>query len=394
MTPSAPTDPLAYIRADRLVALCSRLVQIRSVNPPGGERAIAEFVAGVLAAGGIGAELISHGPARASVLARIKGRGEAPNLLYSAHLDTVPVGADAGVWLHDPFGGAVADGKVWGRGAADMKGGLAAMIGAALALVEAGVSLPGDLLLAFTAGEEVDSLGAYAVAERPDLGPVGAIIVSEPSSNELFIAEKGALWVELTTYGQTAHGSMPDLGRNAVMMMVALLSELDRLPVACAEHPLLGIFTRSINTISGGVKTNVVPDSCVATVDMRTVPGQDHAALLRQIEALIAGLAARLPGFRAGMKVLNDNIPLTTPPDHPAVGRMADVIEAATGRRPIPAGVRYFSDAVAYVPAFAAPMLICGPGPAELAHQPNEYVTIAKLVESARILALAALRLA
>ena len=186
---------------------------------------------------------------------------------------------------------------------------------------------------------------------------------------------------------------MPELGRNAVMMMVALLSELDRLPVACAEHPLLGTFSRSINTINGGVKTNVVPDRCIATVDMRTVPGQDHAALLRQIEALIADLSARQPGFRASIRVLNDNIPLTTPPDHPTVARMAGVIETVTGRRPVPQGVRYYSDAVAYVPAFAAPMLICGPGQAGLAHQPNEYVEIDRLVESARILTLAALHL-
>ena len=325
------------------------------------------------------------------MLARIDGRGAAPNLLYSAHLDTVPVGADAEVWLHDPFGGEVADGKVWGRGAADMKGGLAAMIAAALALAEAGTSLAGDLILAFTAGEEVDCIGAHAVAQRTDLAPVGAIVLSEPSSNDLFVAEKGALQVELTTYGQTAHGSMPELGRNAVMMMVTLLSELDRLPVSCAEHPLLGSFTRSINTIAGGVKTNVIPDQCVATVDMRTVPGQDHAALLRQIEALIADLSARRPGFRASLRVLNDNIPLTTPPDHPTVARMASVIETVTGRRPVPQGVRYYSDAVAYVPAFDAPMLICGPGPAGLAHQPNEYVEIDKLIESARIFTLAAL---
>ena len=393
MTPSEPTDPLTYVRADHLIALCSRLVQIRSVNPPGSELAIAEYVAGVLAAGGIPAALISHGRDRASVLARIAGRGEAPNLLYSAHLDTVPVGADAEAWLHDPFSGEVADGKVWGRGAADMKGGLAAMMAAALALAEAKTPLAGDLILAFTAGEESDSLGAYAVAQRTDLTPVGAIVVSEPSSNELYVAEKGALWVELTTYGQTAHGSMPELGRNAVMMMVALLGELDRLPVAYADHPLLGGFSRSINTIAGGVKTNVVPDRCVATVDMRTVPGQDHAALLRQIEALIADLSARQPGFRASLRVLNDNIPLTTPPEHPTVARMAGVIEAVTGRRPVPGGVRYYSDAVAYVPAFDAPMLICGPGQAGLAHQPDEYVEIDKLVESARILTLAALRL-
>ena len=313
-----------------------------------------------------------------------QGRGGAPNLLYSAHLDTVPAGAEA--WQHDPFGGEVAEGKVWGRGAADMKGGLAAMMAAAMALAEAGMPLAGDLILAFTAGEETDSLGAHAVAQRSDLGPVGAIVVSEPSSNELFVAEKGALWVELTTYGQTAHGSMPELGRNAVMMMVALLSELDRLPVSYTEHPLLGGFSRSINTINGGVKTNVVPDQCVATVDMRTVPGQDHAALVRQIEALIAGLAERLPSFRASVRVVNDNIPLTTPPDDPAVQRFADVVEAVTGRRPVPQGVRYYSDAVAYMPAFGAPLIICGPGQAGLAHQPDEFVEVDRLVESARIL--------
>jgi succinyl-diaminopimelate desuccinylase len=126
---------------------------------------------------------------------------------------------------------------------------------------------------------------------------------------------------------------------------------------------------------------------------MRTVPGQDHAGLLRGIEALIAGLSARQPEFRAGLTVLNDNPPLTTPPDHPTVARMAGVIEAVVGRRPVPGGVRYYSDAVAYAPAFAAPMLICGPGQADLAHQPNEYVEIDKLVESARILTLAATRL-
>jgi succinyl-diaminopimelate desuccinylase len=274
-----------------------------------------------------------------------------------------------------------------------MKGGLAAMMAAALALAEAGISLAGDLILAFTAGEETDSMGAHAVAQRTDLAPVGAIVVSEPSSNELFVAEKGALWVELTTHGQTAHGSMPELGRNAVMMMVTLLSELDRLPVAYVEHPLLGGFTRSINTIAGGVKTNVVPDRCTGTVDMRTVPGQDHAGLLRQIDALIADLSARQPGFRASLRTLNDNLPLTTPPDHPAVTRMAGIIEAVAGRRPVPRGVHYYSDAVAYVPAFAAPMLICGPGQPGLAHQPDEYVEIDRLVESTRILTLTAMRL-
>lgn len=391
MTSSPSEAVLARIDQAGLVALCSKLIQLRSVNPPGGERAIAEYVAARLQEAGLAVELVPHGPDRASVLARLRGNGQAAGLLYSAHLDTVAAAEDT--WKHDPFGGEVSDNRVWGRGAADMKGGLAAMIVAAQAIAASVRPLRGDLVLAFTAGEEVNSLGATALAERPDLGPVQAVVVAEPSGNDLYVAEKGALWVELTTYGHAAHGSMPDLGRNAVMMMVALLARLDRLPVPFNAHPLLGGFSRSINTIAGGVKTNVVPDRCTATVDMRTVPDQDHAIVVAQIQDLIDELADSIPGFRAALRVINDRPPVATDPNHPLVALFAGIIGQVTGQRPVPQGVRYYTDAVAFVPVLKAPLIICGPGPAALAHQPDEYVEIAKLVDSARILTLAALEL-
>ena len=386
---------LSEVAAIDVVEICRRLVRIQSVNPPGDEEAVARLAATLLAEAGLSVEVVEHGAGRASVLARLKGSGQAPGLLYSAHLDTVAPGAEP--WSRDPFGGELAEGRVWGRGAADMKGGMAAMIAAAMALARAtarsGALLRGDLVLALTAGEEVNSMGAACLAARPDLGPVQAVVVAEPSSNELYIAEKGALWVELATAGRTAHGSMPDLGRNAVMMMVALLAEVDRLPVAFEPHPLLGGFTRSINTIAGGMKTNVVPDRCTATVDMRTVPGQDHVAILDGIRALISDLAGRMPGFAASLKVTNDHPALCTDPDDPVVRRFAGVMERVTGRRPEPQGVRYYTDAVEYVPVLGAPLIICGPGPAALAHQPDEYVEVERLEESARILALAAVEM-
>ena len=235
-----------------MVDICQQLVRTRSVNPPGDEEAVARLAAALLSEAGLSVEVVPHGPGRASVLARLRGTGRAPGLLYSAHLDTVAPGAEP--WTRDPFGGELAEGRVWGRGAADMKGGMAAMIAAAMALsrvtARTGAALRGDLVLALTAGEEVNSMGAAVLATRPGLGPVQAVVVAEPSSNDLYIAEKGALWVELTTTGRTAHGSMPDLGRNAVMMMVALLAELDRLPVSFVPHPLLGGFTRSASTPS------------------------------------------------------------------------------------------------------------------------------------------------
>jgi len=384
---------LAVVQAkheQEVVQICRDLLQLKSVNPPGDEMAAAEYIFGVMEKAALEAELVKHSPTRASTLVRLRGSGKLPALLFSGHIDTVPVGAEA--WMRDPFGAAVAEGKIWGRGSADMKGGVAALMMALKILAEARIPLKGDIILAATAGEEINSLGATVIASRKDLGKVQAVLIPEPSSNELFIAEKGAFWVELTTQGKTAHGSMPDLGRNAVLMMVRFIAEFEKLDIPFKPHPLLDGFSRSVNTIAGGVKTNVVPDACTATIDMRTVPGQDHQAILGQIEGLIADLGRRIPDFRASAKIINDRAPVETPADNPAVGVFAEVIREATGRSPVPKGTRYFTDGVVLAPALNAPLLICGPGAPGLAHQPNEYIEIDKLVEAMRISTLAAMR--
>jgi len=384
-------DLLNLIKENEVVEFCRGLLKIKTVNPPGDELAASEFIAGILEKIGMEVEVIRHSPTRASTLARLRGSKEFPGLLYNGHIDTVPVGTET--WIHDPFGAVKADGKIWGRGAADMKGGVAALMAALKALAEARLPFKGDLIFAATAGEEVNSLGATVIAARADVGPLQAILIPEPSHNELFIAEKGAFWLEMTTHGQTAHGSMPDLGRNAVMMMVKLIAEFDKLEVPFQSHPLLGGFSRSVNTIAGGVKTNVVPDSCVATVDMRTVPGQNHMRILSLVEDLIRKLEKEVAGFKASVEIVNDRAPLETDANAPVVQRFSEAVAAVTGRKPIPKGTRYFTDGVVLVPAFKAPLLICGPGDAGLAHQPNEHVEISKLVEAARIYALTALRL-
>jgi succinyl-diaminopimelate desuccinylase len=384
-------DLLNLVKESEVVEFCRELLKIKSVNPPGDELPAANYVAGKLKTFGLEVEVIPHSPNRASILARIRGSKQSPGILFNGHLDTVPVGVET--WSQDPFGGVVAEGKIWGRGSADMKGGLAALMTAVKVIAEARLPLKGDLIFAATAGEEINSLGATVIASRGgDVGPLQAILIPEPSHNDLFVAEKGAFWLEMKTYGQTAHGSMPDLGRNAVMMMVQLIAKFEDLEIPFQIHPLLGGFSRSVNTISGGVKTNVVPDSCVATVDMRTVPGQDHMGILRRVEDLIRKLQSEVPGFKASAEVVNDRAPLETDANAPVVKSFSEVIAAVTGKKPVPKGTRYFTDGVVLSPAFKAPLLICGPGDAGLAHQPNEYVEIGKLVESARIYTLAALR--
>ena len=376
------------IQQTEVVSLCQELIRIVSINPPGDEIRIAEHVARILDKAGLKVEIIRHNQERASILAVLKSSRELPPLLYSAHLDTVPLGVEK--WSHEPFDAVISDGRIWGRGAADMKGGMAALIVAATGLARSGLPLRGDLILALTAGEEVDSLGATSIASRSELGPLQAVIIPEPSDNDVYVAEKGALWLELSTHGKTAHGAMPELGENAVLMMVDLITELQKLQIPFKEHPMLGGFSMSVNTIQGGMKTNVVPDGCVVTVDMRTVPGQRHDAIVEWVKGMIAALSRRNPSFRASVKVTNDRRPIETSSEEPAVRLFVDIVEELLGDRPTPKGVRYYTDATALVPAFKAPMIICGPGDPKLAHQPNENIVIEKLVQAVKIYTLTA----
>lgn len=375
---------------EEVVRICRELVRIRSVNPPGDELYIAEFIASILRDAGLEVEFIKHSQTRASVLARLKGNQKLPGLLYNAHLDTVPIGVEK--WVHDPFEGEISNGKIWGRGTSDMKGGLAAMIVSAKRLAST-LQLKGDLILAATASEETDSLGAIEIASRLKKDSIQAIVIPEPSNNRLVLAEKGALWLEIITKGKTAHGSMPEHGRNAVVMMIRFINEFLKIKIPFIEHHLLGSFSHSINTIFGGVKTNVVPDRCIMTVDMRTLPGQDHRAILKRIEALIKEITRRFPDFKASVKVINERVPLETSTDKPVVRKFSDVLFEINGRRPIPKGVNYYTDASIFVPALNVPMIICGPGEEKLAHKPNEYIKISKLIEAVKIYTLFAKKL-
>lgn len=373
------------IEETEVVELCSELVQFPTIDPPGNEQEAAEYVGAFLGGLGLDVELIAHGPQRASVLARLKGTGASPALIYGGHLDTVSAGKEP--WAHEPFAGEVSQGKVWGRGSTDMKGGVAAMLSVARILVEGRVPLKGDLLLMFTAGEENGFTGARDIAARCDLGPVQAIFLSEPSDNGVVIAEKGILWLKISTHGRTAHIAQIDQGRNAISMMLPILTELGSAAFPYRPHALLGDFARSINTVHAGRETNTIPDLCEATVDLRTVPGQDHSEVIDSVRSLIERVReqSQVLDFSAELEVLLDGGPLENAPDDPTIVRFCDVVEQVTGDRPVPTGVGAATDAVELVPKLGVPFLMCGPGNPKLVHHTDEHVEIAKLVECTRI---------
>lgn len=382
---------LAALDEDMLVQLTQDLVRIRTINPPGDEAKAATFVADWMKQNDMAAELVPHAEdGRASVVGGLDGQGARRAVLFSGHLDTVPAGDN---WEHEVLAADIDDGKIWGLGTTDMKAGVAAMLVAMRAVKQSGATLKGNLLFAGTAGEEIESMGARELVREQRLDDVGFMVIGEPTANRVITAEKGVLWLELRAKGQTAHGSMPHLGVNAIAHMSRLLEALQAADIPYETHPLLGDFTMNIATIEGGVKTNVVPDACRVTIDTRTVIGQDHQQIMDTVRQLIDRLCADDPTLHIEVRAINERIPLDIPFDDPYVQTFVRQRDLVTGDTSVPTAATFATDGSVFVPAYDAPMVICGPGLPEKAHQPNEYVEISRLIESARIYTLAALDL-
>lgn len=372
-----------HVDRDLVTQLAQDLIRIPSVNPPGDEQPAAEYLAGRLDEAGLGVELQQLEPGRAQVVGRLRGEGDG-HLVLTGHLDVVPPGGQA--WEHDPFGADMVDGRIYGRGSADMKGGVSAMAAALMTLAGSGFRPKADLILAATAGEEAGMFGAAAMVERQSLAGSRYLVVGEPSDLDVFIGEKGVMWLEIRALGRTAHGSMPWLGVNAVSYLARLIPRLEEYPFPWEESALLGRPTLSVNVIEGGNKTNVVPDVCRIEVDMRTVPGQDHGAILERIRAMASEVAGSFhDNLRVDVEVMNDKGPLETERGNTLVDAAVQAARAVRGREPTVGGVNYGTDAAYLGPGYGIPMIICGPGAPGMAHQPDEWVEVDQLVQAAQI---------
>ncbi len=369
--------PIDHAAAVHLLTECVRLP---TVNPPGNEKLAADWLAVQLQRRGFSPRVDDLGDHRANITAILKGTGEKPALVFNGHLDVVPVGDTP--WMHDPFAGVRVNNRLYGRGTSDMKSGLIAMVMAADALKQAGVRLKGDLIFSGVADEETGALGAKSWVQAGGLQGVGAIVIGEPTNLEVYIAEKGACWLEITTFGKTAHGSMPDLGINAVMHMTTALHALARLSLPFQAHPLFDRPTMNVGTIAGGSKTNVVPDRCTVTIDLRTLPGMSHEDVLQEVRRTLNGLREAMPHFTYAMRVITQRAPVASDPHAPIVEMALAVLEAR-GRRETPKATPGFAtDASVFQPASGVPFLIFGPGIPQLAHQPDEYVEIDTYITS------------
>jgi len=284
-----------------------------------------------------------------------------PQLLLACHVDTVPVPEPA-LWQRDPFGADLEDGRIWGRGASDMKAGLVA---AAVAVAAADPQVPVALLL--TSDEEIGSKGAAAAAAAVAEQSVGAVVVPEATGNQVVLGHKGALWLAVRTAGRAAHGSTPERGHNAVLDLVSVLSRA-RGALPLGSDSFLGPETWNCGTISGGTVPNVVPDRAEAVIDMRTVT--DGAALLAwwRSQPEIADVEIRV-----------DLPPVGTPADDPWVAALPAPV--------LPTPATYFTDAsVLGQVVGGAPIVVWGPGTPAVMHAVDEYAELAELEDAAALL--------
>lgn len=357
------------------VQLARRLIQFDTTNPPGREEEIVRYLAHLLTAAGFDVTMDPFGEGRANCVARLNPKADGRPLCFAGHLDTVPVGEAA--WTYAPHEGIEHEGKLFGRGASDMKSGIAAMCAAALELAHGGFAE--ELCLFMFGGEETGCTGSFHLASQPELlGTPGGVVVTEPTGNRPLVGHKGAFWLQGEVRGRTAHGSMPELGDNALYKALDVINRLREMSLPASPHPYLGSPTLSVNMLQAGQNTNSVPDLARFRIDMRTIPELDHGALFDAVQARA--------GESCTWATLLDIPAVWTPPETPWVQRVYAISAPHLDRAPAIETVQFFTDAAAlrkHLPE--TPMVIMGPGDPAQAHQTDEYCLVAEIHTAAEL---------
>lgn len=383
------------------------LIRCNSCYPPGDTREVAGVCERKMRESGIDVRLVTPPPDLSgemddhvdnsmipSVLAVLKGSRREPTMLWNAHIDTVPV-EDEKNWRHPPFSGVIEDGTyIYGRGAGDDKGSVAAQVMAAVALKRAGVCLNGTLIINPVADEEghgkrgthwLRKAGYY----KPDI-----VVIGEQTNNEVAIAERAYAFVTYIIKGKACHGAMPWNGNNAAIKAARFINLIDTELAPRLEkvtHPYLPHSTINVAKVHGGVKENVVPEIVEVTVDRRIVPGETLEEALAELRSLLERLKKEDPfDYEERIEYLSGS-PTNTMEDDPLVKDMLTIVSEVTGKDAKPTGYCQGSDARMFAED-GIPIVIFGPSDPAVGHSPNERVSIQQLIEATKVYALTALR--
>jgi succinyl-diaminopimelate desuccinylase len=393
---------LARIDREELLGLTRELVSIPSVYrpevPDGNEARVARFVADYLERAGFVVRTEEVAPDRPNVWVEWEGDRPGKTLLFEAHTDVVTEGSTED-WAHLPFEAERDGRRIYGRGACDTKGNLAAAVVAVRAVRDSGVSFPGSLILCHPVDEEGMMAGIKAFIERGHADGVDAAVICEPEENQLCIKQKGALRVEVTLRGTMAHGAMPKSGVNpvtrAARFVVAVEDLEDEEIERHGEDPFLGYPSLTPTILMGPgcgePQINVIPASAYVALDIRTVPDQSHRDLVERLEDILTRLASEDPDFDATLEVIEERPPTETPKDEPLVMAMAMAYDHLTGEEPTYNGVPGATDGT-FLHAWAGiPIVTTGAGDREIPHHADEWVDEEELLTTCKLYAATAM---
>jgi succinyl-diaminopimelate desuccinylase len=387
------SDKTIEVDVEGVVRFAAQLVRTRSVNEPGvsSEQTVADLVVAKMREWDWEPEVVEVAPDRPNVIVTIDGGGgPGPMLAFEGHLDVVTEG-NRDEWTFDPYGVEIVNGRMYGRGSADMKAGVAAMLFGARALELAG-TFPGSLRLFLLSDEEGMMLGAkFAVASGALVGVTG-VVVCEPEGDEVCPSSKGAMRLRVDLTGKMTHAAMPHEGRNPLPVLGKILVALESLQAEVEHrygvHPYLGSANITPTVVEAGtpVQMNTSPARASLWIDVRTVPGADHNGLIDRIRMQCSSLGADA-NIAVAIEVIDDRPPVDTPIDDPVVTCLVDAHQRICGVRPNFGGVPGTTDGTIFTRDGHVPTVVYGPGDKWIAHQADEFVMIESISRYARVYA-------
>ena len=376
--------------------LVQDMVKIKSVNPPGNEDAMAIYLEKKMKEIGLEVHLDECLPGRPNVIGHLKGTVGYPTLMLNGHLDIVPPG-DKRLWSFDPFGGVLKDERIYGRGSADMKAGLASILLATKAIKLSGIQLKGDLMLTGVIDEEVTGLGAQELIRREKAADM--VIVAEPTELNPVRAHKGLVFFEISTIGKAIHSSRVsskgDKGEvNAIYQMCKIITKIQEhlINLENKVDSLVGNPTISVGTITGGSKTNVVPNRCSITVDRRLLPNESVEDAKDEMKKILQQLSKEDPQIRTELKIIVSRRGAITNPDELIVCLSKEAAEEILEKDVEVTGSSATSDMEVFVNQDNTPTVLLGPGSLGMAHNTDEFVEVNQVVDAAKIFAIIALK--
>jgi succinyl-diaminopimelate desuccinylase len=391
--PSAEAADAPELRREDLGASLSALIRTPSVNPGMSELAMVEEIERQLEGTGCELTRVESMEGRPSLAAVLNGSNDGPRLVLNGHMDTVAID-DWERWSVEPFGGEIKDGAVWGRGAVDMKGGLASQIACAKALSRTRDQLHGSLVLHFAAGEECGEPGTLSLIEAGFVGDWG--ITTEPTELQIATAERGIGWYEIRIAGRSTHAATPQAGANPIVAAEDVLARLRvyNEEISARSHPLLGSPICTVTMASAGAEHNAIPDTCVLTVDRRVIPGETHDQVHRELDALVTRAVEAHEGIRAEVVPIRHGFePAEVPSESPFIDVVKRAVQEVTGQPGRIAGTAFGSDVRNLVNDAGMEAITFGAGNAALCHCTDEHQSLDALHQATLVLTLVAIEL-